>query len=160
MDAKNYITPHGAEKLKAELRHLRDTDRPAVVKVVAWAASNGDRSENADYIYGKRRLREIDKRIEFLTGRLSRIEIVDPVKHSGNKIFFGATVTVEDENGATKRYAIVGADETDAAKNRISWLSPVGKGLLNRSLGDVVTVPAPGGDQELEIVKVEYLPIE
>ena len=160
MDAKNYITPHGAEKLKAELRQLRDIERPAVVKVVAWAASNGDRSENADYIYGKRRLREIDKRIEFLTSRLSRIEIVDPVKHSGDKIFFGATVTIEDGDGSKKRYAIVGADETDAAKNRISWLSPVGKALLNRSRGDVVTVPAPSGDQELEIVKVEYLSID
>jgi transcription elongation factor GreB len=160
MTVKNYITPFGAEKLKAELRHLRDTDRPAVVKVVAWAASNGDRSENADYYYGKRRLREIDQRIEFLTDRLSRIEIVDPVKHSGTKIFFGATVSVEDPEGTVRRYAIVGADETDSTKNRISWLSPVGKALLSRNLGDVVNVPTPGGDQEFEIVKVEYLAID
>ncbi len=160
MSQKNYITPQGAEKLKAELRHLRDTERPEVVRVVAWAAGNGDRSENADYIYGKRRLREIDKRIEFLTRRLSLIEIVDPSQQKGDRIYFGATVTVENNEGHKKSYAIVGADETSAEKNHISWLSPMGRALLHKCVGDTTVVQTPHGDEELSILAVHYLSLE
>lgn len=159
MTAKNYITPSGAQKLKEELRQLRDVERPEVVRVVAWAASNGDRSENADYIYGKRRLREIDKRIEFLVRRLSQIEIVDPAQQKGHQIFFGATVTVETEQGR-KRFIIVGADEADAPQNKISWLSPVAQALLNRRVGDAIVVKTPGGQEEMEIVDVKYTSLE
>ncbi len=128
--------------------------------MVSWAAGNGDRSENADYIYGKRRLREIDKRIEFLTRRLSRIEIVDPLAQKGDRIYFGATVTIETALGVRKTYAIVGADETDSAQNRISWLSPMGKALLNKCVGDTALVKTPAGDEELEVLRVEYLSLE
>lgn len=150
------MTPQGAEKLKAELRQLRDVERPEIVRVVAWAASNGDRSENADYIYGKRRMREIDKRIEYLTKRLAILEIVDPTLQKGEKIFFGATVTIEDEAGHEKIFCIVGEDETNPAKNHISWLSPIGKALLNRSQGDTVTIQTPKGPAEVEIIRVQY----
>jgi len=154
------MTPQGVERLKTELRKLRDEERPEVVRVVAWAASNGDRSENADYIYGKRRLREIDKRIKYLTDRLSIVEIVDPLKQSGNKIFFGATVTVENSDGAEKTCVIVGVDEADPSRHRISWLSPLGQALLNKSKGDTVILKTPKGDDELEIIRVEYLALE
>jgi transcription elongation factor GreB len=160
MTTKNYITPQGAEKLKNELRHLRDVERPQVVKVVAWAASNGDRSENADYIYGKRRLREIDRRIEFLTRRLISIEVVDPIRQKGEVIRFGASVTVMTEAEVEKKYSIVGEDESDATKNLISWVSPIAKALLNRTVGDVVTVKTPKGDEDLEIVAVSYRSID
>lgn len=160
MSTKNYITPHGAEKLKAELRHLRDVERPEVVRVVSWAAGNGDRSENADYIYGKRRLREIDKRIHYLTERLSLIEIVEPEKQKASTVFFGATVIVENAEGLRKTISIVGVDETDIFRNRVSWLSPIGKALLKKSKGDVAVFETPGGTEELEILEIKYLPLD
>ncbi|HEX4923598.1 MAG TPA: transcription elongation factor GreB [Bdellovibrionales bacterium] len=154
--SKNYITPPGAERLRDELKHLRYTERPEVVRVVAWAASNGDRSENADYIYGKRRLREIDRRLRFLQKRLDAAEVVDPKEQKGSKVLFGATVTVKNEGGELKTYQIVGVDETDPSKGKISWISPLGKALLQNHLGDSVYVQTPRGEEELEIVKVEY----
>lgn len=153
---KNYITPTGADKLKAELKHLLYTERPDLVKVVAWAASNGDRSENADYIYGKRRLREIDRRMRFLQKRLDAAVIVDPREQKGDKVLFGATVTVENQEGKSKTFQIVGVDETNPSEGRISWISPLGKALLQADLGEVVTLQTPKGEEELEIVKVEY----
>src|SRR6478609_2448705 len=123
--AKNYITPAGHKRLKDEALHLLNKERPDLVKVVAWAASNGDRSENADYIYGKRRLREIDRRIRFLTKRLEAAQIIDPVAQSSDRVVFGATVQVKDEAERLKTYSIVGIDETDVKRGRISWISPV-----------------------------------
>ena len=155
--AKNYITPQGHARLKDEALHLLDKERPALVKVVAWAASNGDRSENADYIYGKRRLREIDRRIRFLTKRLEAAEVIDPAaREETDQVFFGATVVVVDENGSESIYSIVGIDEADVARGRISWISPLARALLKRREGDQVTFKTPGGDQVLEIIKVEY----
>lgn len=154
--AKNYITPAGAEKLRDELKHLRYTERPEVVRVVAWAASNGDRSENADYIYGKRRLREIDRRLRFLQKRLDAAEVVDPSGQRGDKVLFGATVTVKYENGESKTYQVVGVDETNPSEGKISWISPLGKALLQNNLGDTVYVQTPKGEEELEILKIEY----
>ncbi len=153
---KNYITPEGIEKLKNEYAQLFHNERPKVVETVAWAASNGDRSENADYIYGKRRLREIDSRLRFLTGRLENAEVVDPKKLSGNKIVFGATVTVADEDESIFVYQIIGEDETDISLGKISWKSPVAKALLGKKVGDEVTVVKPAGEEIFEIKKVEY----
>ncbi|MGZ3709607.1 MAG: transcription elongation factor GreB [Bdellovibrionota bacterium] len=153
---KNYITPTGAERLKAELKKLLYEDRPTLVKTVSWAASNGDRSENGDYIYGKRRLREIDRRIRFLTKRLEAAEIVDPSQVKSERILFGATVTIADEDGTEKTYRIVGEDEIDPAHGQISWRSPLAKALLNAREGDAVTFRSPKGEQELEIVQVRY----
>jgi len=145
--SKNYITPAGFQRLKDE----------ALVKVVAWAASNGDRSENADYIYGKRRLREIDRRIRFLTKRMDSAEVIDPTaREATDQVFFGATVTVADEAGTEATYSIVGIDETDVTRGRLSWISPLARALLKRREGDEITFRAPGGDQVLEIVNVEY----
>jgi transcription elongation factor GreB len=135
---------------------LLDVDRPVVVRTVSWAASNGDRSENGDYIYGKRRLREIDKRIRFLTKRIEIAVSVDPTAQKGTTVLFGASVTVEDESGKKKKYAIVGVDETDIPRGRISWVSPMGKALLNAKLGDVVTIRTPRGEEDLEILEVRY----
>jgi len=149
---RNYITPQGAQKLKDELHQLLYHERPKVVEAVAWAASNGDRSENADYIYGKRRLREIDRRMRFLQKRLDAAEIVDPAKQSGDRVLFGATVQVRDENDHERIYQIVGVDETDAKIGRISWVSPVGQALLQARKGDVVLLKTPRGEEELEIV--------
>jgi transcription elongation factor GreB len=157
MNAKNYITPNGAERLKQELRQLRDLERPQVVKTVAWAASNGDRSENADYIYGKRRLREIDRRIEFLKGRLEKAEIVDPKLQKGDRVLFGATVVLETEEGVSKTLAIVGADEVDISKGHVSWLSPIGQAVLNAHKGQTVRVLLPQGEEEMEIKDIKYL---
>ena len=155
--SKNYITPAGFRRLKDEALHLLDRERPDLVKVVAWAASNGDRSENADYIYGKRRLREIDRRIRFLTKRMEAAEVIDPTaREATDQVFFGATVLVVDENGQEATYSIVGIDETDVARGRLSWISPLARALLKRREGDEVTFRAPGGDQVLEIVSVEY----
>jgi transcription elongation factor GreB len=155
--SKNYITPAGFQRLKDEALHLLDRERPDLVKVVAWAASNGDRSENADYIYGKRRLREIDRRIRFLTKRMEAAEVIDPTaREATDQVFFGATVTVMDETGREATYAIVGIDEADVARGRLSWISPLARALLKRRDGDEVTFKAPGGDQVLEIVSVEY----
>lgn len=157
---KNYITPAGFARLKGELHHLLHEARPEVVRTVAWAASNGDRSENGDYIYGKRRLREIDRRIRFLTRRLDAAEVVDPAAQRSDRVLFGARVTVADESGAKKTYTIVGADEIDAPRGFVSWLSPMARALLNAQEGDVVTVNTPRGEQELEVIKIVYAPIE
>jgi len=159
--SKNYITPAGFKRLKDEALHLLDRERPDLVKVVAWAASNGDRSENADYIYGKRRLREIDRRIRFLTKRLDAAEVIDPTaREDTDRVFFGATVTLADEDGAENTYRIVGIDEADVSRGRISWISPLARALLKRQEGEQFTFKSPGGDQLLEIVRVEYRPID
>ncbi len=158
-DQRIYMTVGCAARLKAELKELLYVKRPEMTNTVAWAASNGDRSENADYHYGKRRLRQIDGRIRFLQKRLEAAEVVDPLeqkKTAGDRVLFGCTVTVEKEEGEEASYSIVGVDEIDLPKGRISWVSPLGKALLGRSEGDSVTFRAPGGVQEMEIVKVEY----
>ncbi|NBW98441.1 transcription elongation factor GreB [bacterium] len=153
---KNYITPGGAEKLRTELKHLLNEERPELVKVIQWAASNGDRSENADYIYGKRRLREMDRRIRFLSKRLEIAEIIDPEQQKSEKVLFGATVTIQDENGSNRRFIIVGVDETNVKEGRISWVSPVGKALLQAQVGDTVTIHTPKGEEDWEIIQIEY----
>lgn len=155
-DTKNYMTPAAANRLKEELKRLLDSDRPQVVKTVSWAASNGDRSENADYIYGKRRLREIDKRIRFLTKRLDQAEIIDPTQQAGNTVLFGATVTIEDEEGKLRTYSIVGVDETDPKKGHISWISPIGRALLKHKVGETVTIKLPKGEEDFLIKQIEY----
>ena len=154
---KNYITPEGLEKLKAEYAKLFHDERPKLVEVVAWAASNGDRSENADYIYGKRRLREIDSRLRFLTGRLEKAFVVDPKTLQGKKVLFGATVTVVDEDDKKATYQIVGEDEGDVSKGKISWKSPMAKALLGKNQGDEVVLRQPAGEEIMSIEKVEYL---
>jgi transcription elongation factor GreB len=158
--SKNYITTVGFERLKTEIHELLTVERPKVVDVVAWAASNGDRSENADYTYGKKRLREIDRRIRFLQKRIDAAEVVDPVRQSGDKVLFGATVTVLDEDEKQRVYRIVGIDETDAKTGKVSWISPIGQALLQSRAGEFVTLKTPKGEEELEIVRVEYLPID
>lgn len=157
----NYITPAGHARLKAELDHLLRTERPQVVEIVAWAASNGDRSENGDYIYGKKRLREIDRRIRFLTKRLDIAQVVDPTRQANaDQVFFGATVTIDDEQGKAQTYQIVGVDETDIARGRISWISPLARALLKAREGDAVRFQSPAGWREVEVVAVEYRSIE
>lgn len=158
--SKNYMTPAGAERLRNELKRLLHVERPEVVKTVSWAASNGDRSENGDYIYGKRRLREIDRRIRFLTKRLDAAEVIDPASQVSRNVLFGATVTVEDEDGAKRRYVIVGIDESQPSKGWVSWISPVARALLGAKCGDVVTLHTPKGDEELEVKLVEYRALE
>lgn len=154
---KNYITPAGLKKLKDELLELIDRERPQVVQTVSWAASNGDRSENGDYIYGKRRLREIDKRIRFLVKRIEAAEEFDPGIHYGNdQIFFGATVTYERENGEENTVTIVGIDELDPLHGKISWVSPMAKTLIKAREGDTVTLRTPNGVEELVILEVSY----
>lgn len=160
MVKNNYITPKGHQKLVTELDQLLRVERPEVTKLIQWAASNGDRSENADYLYGKRRLREIDRRIRFLTQRLDAAVIVDPEKIKSEKIQFGATVDVVDEEGNEKRFTIVGVDEVDTAKGRISWQSPIGKTLIGKSEGDEVLVRIPAGEITYEVVSIVYLAIE
>lgn len=158
---RNYITPAGHARLKAELEHLVKRERPHVVEIVAWAASNGDRSENGDYIYGKRRLREIDRRIRFLSKRLDVAEVVDPLRQGSNdQIFFGATVTVADVDGLENTYTIVGIDEADASIGRISWISPLARALLKAREGETIRFQSPVGLKEMEIVEVAYLAIE
>jgi transcription elongation factor GreB len=152
----NYITPEGARRLSEELVRLRTIERPRTVQEVADAAAQGDRSENAEYIYGKKRLREIDRRLNFLAKRLDNAVVVDPKAQKGDKVFFGATVEVEDEDGVRSTYVIVGEDETDSAKGRISWRSPVGRALLGKKAGEVVVVRRPAGETEIEIVAVRY----
>ncbi len=155
--SRNYITPAGHARLKGELEHLVKRERPHVVEVVAWAASNGDRSENGDYIYGKRRLREIDRRIRFLGKRLDIAEVVDPLTRSQtDQVFFGATVTLCDSEGAESTYAIVGIDEADASRGRISWISPLARAILKAREGDLVRFQSPLGMREIEIVEVRY----
>lgn len=158
---RNYITPAGHARLKNELEHLVKRERPQVVEVVAWAASNGDRSENGDYIYGKRRLREIDRRIRFLTKRLDVAEVVDPLRQGRNdQIFFGASVTVADSDGSENTYAIVGVDEADASRGRISWISPLARALIKAREGDTVRFQSPAGVREIDILEVRYRSIE
>lgn len=154
MTGKNYITPSGLEKLRAELRKLRDDERPKLLETIAWAASNGDRSENADYIYGKKRLREIEKRLRFLTKRLEIAEVVDPTTIATEKVSFGAMVTICDEEGVETTYQIVGEDEIDAKAKKISWKSPLAKALLGKKQGDAVTVHRPAGTIEVEVISI------
>jgi transcription elongation factor GreB len=155
--AKNYITPAGYQRIKDELLQLIDVDRPEVVRIVHWAASNGDRSENGDYIYGKRRLREIDRRIRFLTKRMDLAEIVDPsIHHGSDQIFFGATVTYEKKSGEEYTVTIVGIDEIDPLNGKISWISPVARTLTKSREGDSVLLKTPVGTEELTILSVAY----
>jgi transcription elongation factor GreB len=155
--AKNYITPAGHQRIKDELFRLIDVDRPEVVRIVSWAASNGDRSENGDYIYGKRRLREIDRRIRFLTKRLDIAEVVDPSVHHGlDQVFFGASVTYENSAGEVHTVTIVGIDELDPLKGKISWISPVARALTKSREGDSVALQTPSGLDELQILGVTY----
>lgn len=153
---KNYITPQGYARMKDELDFLVTKDRPEVVKTVSWAASNGDRSENGDYIYGKRRLREIDRRVRFLIKRLEKAEVVDSTNRDTDQIFFGATVTVEDQTGEQQTITIVGMDEVDPAKGHVSWISPIAKALLKAREGESVKLMTPSGLRELEILEVKY----
>ena len=163
---KNYITPSGLQRLKDEHRFLLTRERPAVTQVVAWAASNGDRSENADYQYGKRRLREIDRRIRFLTKRIDAAEVVDPeASRSGRalkQVFFGATVRYANAAGTERVVRIVGADEVDLDRNYVSWLSPLARALMKSGPGDTVILRAPGGTEHLDILEVVYqrIPID
>ena len=158
---RNYITPAGHARLKNELEELVKRERPKVVEVVAWAASNGDRSENGDYIYGKRRLREIDRRIRFLTKRLDIAEVVDPSRQGdNNQVFFGARVTVADAEGNENTYTIVGVDEADVARGRISWISPLARALIKSREGDSIRFQSPVGVREIDIVEVVYERIE
>lgn len=153
----NYITRAGYERLRTELFGLIDDERPRIVEIVHWAASNGDRSENGDYLYGKKRLREIDRRIRFLTRRLEIAEVVDiSLHHGGDQVFFGATVCYADAHGTETTVTILGVDEVDSARNEISWVSPVARALLKTRVGDVVKLALPGGVQELEVISVEY----
>jgi len=157
VSGKNYITPQGYDRLRKELLDLIDNERPRVVDIVHWAASNGDRSENGDYLYGKKRLREIDRRIRFLTQRLEIAEISDPRVHEGNdQVFFGATVTYADDQGGEKTVTILGIDEAVSAMGQISWISPVARALLKARTGDEVTLVTPLGAQLLEVLKVDY----
>jgi transcription elongation factor GreB len=154
---KNYITSQGYKKLKAELLHLIDVERPQIVSVVSWAASNGDRSENGDYIYGKKRLREIDRRIRFLTKRLDIAEVVDSLSQAHHeRVFFGATVVYLNGEGNEVKVKIVGVDEVDPFKGKISWVSPVARALLKSKVGEVVQVMTPAGMDELEILNISY----
>lgn len=154
---KNYITPQGHARLRAELLHLLDVDRPEVVRTVSWAASNGDRSENGDYLYGKKRLREIDRRIRFLTRRLDIAEVVDPSRQENHdQVFFGATVTYLRNGSREETVTIVGIDEVDPLAGRVSWISPVAKALIKARDGDTVTLRTPAGVDELEIIAVQY----
>lgn len=159
MEKNNYITPQGHQRLTTELQQLLRVERPDVCKLVQWAASNGDRSENADYLYGKKRLREIDRRIRFLTARLDAAVIVDPTQILSEKVQFGATVSVIDDTGTQKRWSIVGIDEVDTKLGRISWQSPVGRALLGKQLGDEAVVITPQGNTSVEVIQIEYVPL-
>ncbi len=161
--ARNYMTPGGFARLSAELERLVQKERPGLVATVAWAAGNGDRSENGDYIYGKKRLREIDRRIRFLIKRLDASEVVDPAgprdEEAASQVFFGATVDVRNARGEPRTVSIVGIDEIDTARGYISWVSPMARALLKAREGDTVTLRTPGGAEELEIVDVRYAPL-
>ena len=155
--ARNYITPAGYARLRAELIGLLDVERPKVVETVSWAAKNGDRSENGDYLYGKKRLREIDRRIRFLTKRLDIAEVADPALHHGrDQVFFGATVTYADESGVERTVTIKGIDEADNLAGEVSWVSPVARALLKARVGDEVTLVTPLGPQRIEVMDVRY----
>ncbi len=154
---RNYITRAGYDRLKAELLALIDDERPKIVEVVHWAAKNGDRSENGDYLYGKKRLREIDRRVRFLTKRLEIAEVTDPSVHHGHdQVFFGATVTLAWPNGDERRITIKGVDEADTAQGEVSWVAPVARALLKARVGDEVRVPTPAGVQAVEVLAVSY----
>jgi transcription elongation factor GreB len=155
--AKNYITPAGHARLRGELIALLDVERPKVVETVSWAAKNGDRSENGDYLYGKKRLREIDRRIRFLTKRLDIAEVADPsLRHGSDQVFFGATVTYADETGAERTVTIKGIDEAENLAGEVSWVSPIARALLKSRVGDEVTLMTPRGAQRIEVVAVSY----
>lgn len=157
---KNYITPKGFQRLQDELHQLARVERPEVTKTVAWAASNGDRSENADYTYGKKRLREIDRRVRFLTSRIDKAIVVDPSKSKSEKVQFGATVTIEDEDdGTTKIILIVGVDEINTEKNQLSWRSPLGSSLIGKEVGDTILIRIPIGTKTYEIIDIIYVEI-
>ena len=158
---KNYVTPNGLRLLRDELDHLRRVERPKVVEVVAWAAANGDRSENGDYIYGKKRLREIDRRLHFLMKRIESAEVVDPARQKNHdRVFFGATVTYVDADGGfddeESTVRIVGIDEASTARGEVSWVSPIARALLRAEEGDVVALSTPGGAKRIEVVKIAY----
>jgi transcription elongation factor GreB len=154
---KNYMTPGGHRRMQDELRQLLRVERPKVVETVAWAAGNGDRSENGDYIYGKRRLREIDRRIRFLTKRLESAEVVDPGQQKRlDQVFFGATVTYATEDGTENTITIVGIDEADFARGQVSWVSPIARALLKAQEGDTVELRAPAGVEQLEVLEIRY----
>jgi len=161
--ARNYMTPGGFARMRRELDMLVSRERPELVATVAWAAGNGDRSENGDYIYGKKRLREIDRRIRFLVRRLDKAEVVDPTMprddDASSRVYFGATVTVADARGDERTVSIVGIDEIDTARGYISWISPMARALLKAREGDTVTVRTPGGVEELDVVDVRYVPL-
>ena len=154
---KNSITPAGYARLRAELLTLIDDERPKVVEAVHWAAKNGDRSENGDYLYGKKRLREIDRRIRFLTKRLEIAEVTDPsAHHGGEQVFFGATVAYADDSGQERTVTIKGIDEAESAQGEVSWVSPIARTLLRARVGDVLQLPTPAGTREIEVVAVDY----
>ena len=154
---KNYITPAGYARMHAELQQLLDVERPQTVGIVHWAASNGDRSENGDYIYGKKRLREIDRRIRFLIKRLEIAEVVDSRGQEQERVFFGATVSVRDAAGGARSVSIVGMDEVDPSRGRVSWISPIARALLKSREGDIVSLRTPAGVEELEVVEIRYV---
>ena len=154
---RNYITPTGYARLRGELLDLIDNERPKVVEVVHWAASNGDRSENGDYLYGKKRLREIDRRIRFLTKRLEVAEVTDPSLHHGHdQVFFGATVTYAEQNGTERTVTIMGIDEADALQGQVSWISPIARTLLKSRVGDELKLVTPAGVVDIEVLDVQY----
>lgn len=153
---KNYITRAGFERLKAEAHQLFNVERPKVVETVTWAASNGDRSENADYQYGKKRLREIDRRVRFLGQRMDKAVIIDPSDLKSDKVVFGATVTIETESGDIKTYQIVGEDEIDTVGNKLSWKSPMAKALLGKKIDDEVLIKRPKGDDYVTIIDIIF----
>lgn len=154
---RNYITPQGYRRLREELMTLLDVERPKVVETVSWAAKNGDRSENGDYLYGKKRLREIDRRIRFLTKRLDIAEVADPSLHHGNdQVFFGATVTYANDRGDERTITIKGIDEADNLKGEVSWIAPIARALLKARVGDEVKVATPGGTEVVEVLDVRY----
>jgi transcription elongation factor GreB len=156
---RNYLTPAGYARLRAELLGLLDLERPKIVEVVSWAAKNGDRSENGDYLYGKKRLREIDRRIRFLTKRLDIAEVADPAVHHGNdQVFFGATVTYANANGDERSITIKGIDEVDNLAGEVSWVSPIARALLKARVGDEVQLMTPGGLERIEVLAVSYPP--
>ena len=153
---KNYMTPGGHGRLKAELEHLITVDRPEVTRVVSWAASNGDRSENGDYLYGKKRLREIDRRMRYLVQRLDAAEVIDPTTRDTDQVFFGATVSVVNQRSEEKTISIVGLDEVDPQRGYVSWVSPIARALTKGREGETVMLPTPAGIEELEILAVVY----
>ncbi|WP_296444869.1 transcription elongation factor GreB [Rhodoferax sp. UBA5149] len=154
---KNYITPQGYARIRSELLDLIDNERPKVVEIVHWAASNGDRSENGDYIYGKKRLREIDRRIRFLTKRIEIMEVTDPAVHYGSdQIFFGASVTYVEDAGVERTVTILGIDEADSSQAQVSWVSPIARTLLKARTGDVLQLVTPAGPVEIEVLRVQY----